>query len=98
MSASGRSLVQRSATECDREPSIIRRPWPYTVCCAMVKISCKDRTAVIQQIHTVDLEQRCGRQITVQGKLLQKSVDRSRGVNEKRIFYDFYISLPDNNL
>ena len=33
VSASGRSIVQRSATgcavsECDCEPSIIRRPWP----------------------------------------------------------------------
>jgi len=28
VSASGRSLVQRSPTECDRESSIMRRPWP----------------------------------------------------------------------
>jgi len=39
--ASGWSLVQRSATdcgvsECDREPSIIGRPWPTAGCCAMV--------------------------------------------------------------
>jgi hypothetical protein len=36
MFASGRSLVQRSPTECgvskvcDREASIMRRPWPNT--------------------------------------------------------------------
>jgi hypothetical protein len=39
VSASGWSLVQRSPTECgisqcDREASIMRRPWPTTGCCA----------------------------------------------------------------
>jgi hypothetical protein len=38
--ASGRSLVQRSPTECgvsqcDREASIMRRPWPTRGCCAI---------------------------------------------------------------
>ena len=41
VSASGCSLVQRSPTdcgvsECDRESSIKRRPWPTMNCCAMV--------------------------------------------------------------
>ena len=40
VSASGWSLVQRSPTECgvsecDREDSIMRRPWPIRGCCAM---------------------------------------------------------------
>jgi hypothetical protein len=40
VSASGWSLVQRSTTkcgvsECDREASIMRRPWPTTGCCTM---------------------------------------------------------------
>jgi hypothetical protein len=40
ISASGRSLVQRSPTECgvsesDREASILRRPWPTGSCCTM---------------------------------------------------------------
>jgi hypothetical protein len=42
VSASGWSPVQRSPTEsgvseCDREASIMRRPWPATGCCAMEK-------------------------------------------------------------
>jgi len=42
VSASGRSLVQWSHTECgvsecDREASILRRPWPTGGCYAMVK-------------------------------------------------------------
>jgi hypothetical protein len=75
VSASGRSLVQRNATECDvsecdREASIMRRPWPIGGFGAVGKKSCKDSTVVIKQTHTVDLEQRWGRQITVKGKLL----------------------------
>jgi hypothetical protein len=40
VSASGWSLVQRSPTECgvsecDRQDSIMRRPWPTGGCCAM---------------------------------------------------------------
>ena len=40
VSATGWSLVQRSPTdcgvpECDREPSIMRQPWPTMGCCAM---------------------------------------------------------------
>jgi hypothetical protein len=42
VSASGCSLVQRSTTECGvsecgREPSIMRGPWPIRGCCTMVK-------------------------------------------------------------
>ena len=42
VSASGRSLYQRSPTECgvsecDRESSIIRRPWSTRGCCVMIK-------------------------------------------------------------
>jgi hypothetical protein len=42
VSTSGWSLVQRSPTfcgvsECDREASIMRRPWPTRGCCAMGK-------------------------------------------------------------
>jgi hypothetical protein len=42
VSASGWSLAQRSATECfvsecNREFSIIMRPWPTMGCCAMKK-------------------------------------------------------------
>ena len=42
VSATGRSLVQRSSTECgvsesDREASITRRPWPTRGCCTMEK-------------------------------------------------------------
>ena len=42
VSASGWSLVQRSLTECgvsgcDREASIMWRPWPTGGCCAIVK-------------------------------------------------------------
>jgi hypothetical protein len=38
--ATGRSLFERSRTECgvsecDRETSIMRRPWPTGGCCAM---------------------------------------------------------------
>jgi hypothetical protein len=44
VSASGWSLVQRSPTEsgvseCDREVSIIRGPWPTRGCCAMKKFN-----------------------------------------------------------
>jgi hypothetical protein len=40
VSASGWSLVQRSPTkcgvsECDREASIMRKPWPTRGCCTM---------------------------------------------------------------
>jgi len=40
--ASGRSLVQRSPTDCglseyDQESSIVRRPLPTRDCCSMVK-------------------------------------------------------------
>ena len=40
VSATGLSLVQRSPTECyvsecDRETSIMRRPWPTGGCCAI---------------------------------------------------------------
>jgi len=35
VTASGRSLVQRSRTECDREASIMRSPWPPMGCFAM---------------------------------------------------------------
>jgi hypothetical protein len=43
VSVSGRSLVQRSpsdcgVSECTREASIIRRPWRTRGCCAMEKI------------------------------------------------------------
>jgi hypothetical protein len=42
VSASGRSLVQRSPTECgesdcDREASIMRGPWPTRGCCVIGK-------------------------------------------------------------
>jgi hypothetical protein len=42
VSATGRSLVQRSRTECgvsecDREASILRRPWHTKGCCAIGK-------------------------------------------------------------
>jgi hypothetical protein len=42
VSASCRSLIQRSPTdfgvsECDREASIMRRPWPNMGCCVMEK-------------------------------------------------------------
>jgi hypothetical protein len=42
VSASSRSLVRRSPTECnvfecDSESSIMRRPWPNGGCCVMVK-------------------------------------------------------------
>jgi hypothetical protein len=45
VSATGRSPVQRSATdcgvsECDREASIMRRPWPTGGCCATGKFLC----------------------------------------------------------
>jgi hypothetical protein len=45
VSATGWSLVQRSPTECgvsecDREASIIRRPWPTRGCCAIGKKCC----------------------------------------------------------
>jgi hypothetical protein len=44
VSASGLSLDQRSPTECgvpecDREASMVRRPWPTRGCCAMGKKS-----------------------------------------------------------
>ena len=40
VSATGRSFVQRSPTECgmsecDRKASIMRRPWPTRDCCVM---------------------------------------------------------------
>ena len=43
VSTTGRSLVQRSPTECgvsecDREVSIMWRPWPIMGCCAIEKI------------------------------------------------------------
>jgi len=33
VSSSGRSLVRTSPTECDREASTVRRPWPTRGCC-----------------------------------------------------------------
>jgi hypothetical protein len=43
VSATGWSLVQRSpecgVSECDRETSIMGRPWPTGGCCAMEKSS-----------------------------------------------------------
>jgi len=30
-----RSPTERGVTECDREASIMRRPWPNSGCCAM---------------------------------------------------------------
>jgi hypothetical protein len=43
VSVTGRSLVQGSPTEfgvseCDREASIIRTPWPTRGCCAIGKV------------------------------------------------------------
>ena len=43
VSATGRSLVQRSPTDCgsvfvcDLEPSAMRRPWPTLGCCSSEK-------------------------------------------------------------
>ena len=37
VSASGWSLIQRSSTECDREASIMRVPWPTRGYCALGK-------------------------------------------------------------
>jgi hypothetical protein len=37
VSASGRSLAQRSPTECDREASTVERPWPTRGCCTLKK-------------------------------------------------------------
>jgi hypothetical protein len=42
VSATGWSLIQRSPTdcgvsECDREASTVRRPWPIGGCCAIGK-------------------------------------------------------------
>jgi len=87
--ASGQSLVQRSATVCDvcecgREASIMKRLGSIGAV-ALGGGSCKDRTVVIKQTHTLDLEQRCGRQITVQDKLLQKSVIEA-GVSMRNAF------------
>ena len=44
----GLILVQRSPTECgvsecDRESSTMRRPWPTRGCCAMVKKKAEQR-------------------------------------------------------
>jgi len=36
VSVTGRSLVQKSPTECDRESSIMRRPWSTGGFCAIV--------------------------------------------------------------
>jgi len=42
VSASDRSLVHRSPTECvsecDRESSIMRMPWPTGGCCVIIKL------------------------------------------------------------
>jgi hypothetical protein len=35
VSATGWSLVQRSVSECDREASIMRRPWTTRSCCTL---------------------------------------------------------------
>jgi hypothetical protein len=35
VSASGLSLVQRNPIECDREASIMRKPWPTRSCCSV---------------------------------------------------------------
>jgi hypothetical protein len=35
VSSTGRSLFQRSPTECDGEACKMRRPWPTRGCCAM---------------------------------------------------------------
>jgi len=43
--ATGWSLAQRSPTECDREASIVRRPWPNRGRCAMKRrIRCMKST------------------------------------------------------
>ena len=52
VSASGSPLVQRSPTECgvsecDRETSIIRRPWPTGGCCAIKYIHACFRIHVV---------------------------------------------------
>jgi hypothetical protein len=64
VSASDWSLAQRSLTECgvfdcDREASIIRRPWPTTGCCAMKKMRpvCflwDTRGTIIRNLHSYE--------------------------------------------
>jgi hypothetical protein len=56
VSATGSSLVQRSPTECgvskcDREASIMRRPWPTRGCCTMEKNSNIRRMKLDSQIR-----------------------------------------------
>ena len=44
--ATGWSLTQRSCTECDREASIVRGPWPNRGRCAMkIRIRCMKSTS-----------------------------------------------------
>jgi hypothetical protein len=50
VSASGRSLVQRSPTECGRETPIMRTPWPTGGCCAaggknVINLTCTKLTS-----------------------------------------------------
>ena len=54
VSVSGRSLVQRSPTECglsecDREASMIRRSWPTRSCCALEK--CRKEKSIINYVQ-----------------------------------------------
>jgi hypothetical protein len=64
VSASGRSLVQRSpnecgVSECDSEASIMRSPWPTRGCCAIEKrkysaskrLSQTSKTSVKNTLH-----------------------------------------------
>ena len=55
MFASGRSLVQKSPTECggpdnNNDAWIMRRPWPTRGCCTIEKSGCDEyiRTGMVQ--------------------------------------------------
>jgi len=44
--ASGWSFLQRSRSKCDREASILKRPWPTRGCCATVLVQVFPRLVV----------------------------------------------------
>ena len=53
VSASGCSFVQRNRTKCDREASIMKRPWRTRGCCAMVLVQVFPRLVACSSISNI---------------------------------------------
>jgi hypothetical protein len=87
VSASGWSLVQRSPTECgvsecDREASIMRKPWPTGGCCAT-----GGKKYIYIYTYTVDL---CTRLVNSDLRKIQLALDctvRNSCISRERVCY-----------